>query len=164
MNTSAAANVTAEIFALTRSQLDGQDGGCGPFLTFSSILGAMDAFRICRISEFWKDANGNADQDELLGRIEDVVSGWHGQQQPWAYVVRGSSRAIECGFAVPRDTMDHYSASLVGALPGLTLDTSWKPLGDGWEPNATEALAITGVPTRRSEAIEKLCRGLYGKD
>lgn len=160
MNPGSTAQVTGELFALSRSALDAADGGCGPFIPFESVLDSMRMVRLRRMGLFW-DNDSTAEPNLLAERIEDVLAGLHAAGKPWSFVVRGRQNGIECGFGVSDLDCEQAIAS---ALPGSETSCSWKPLQDGWTPVALESLAITGIPTRKSDHLERVCRGLHGSD
>ena len=76
MNPAGTAQVTGELFALSRSALDAADGGCGPFIPFESVLDSMRMVRLRRIGLFWDDDSA-AKANLLAERIEDVLAGLH---------------------------------------------------------------------------------------
>lgn len=120
----------------------------------------MQLVRLRRIGLFWSDEEPS-EKNLLAERIEDVLSGLYAAGKPWTFVVRGMSNGIECGFGVADfDSED----ALRSALPGSEVISAWKPLCDKWTPIASETLAITGIPSRKTDHLERVCRGLHGSD
>jgi hypothetical protein len=161
------AKLLSQIFEITRGDLD---SARFPFPQSDNLFDSLNLLRIIRLARFWK--HKESDERFLLGHsVEDLVSGFYGQNCPFAFLLMGSSHEISCWFGASRMASDKSAikSSLRSAFPDIRL--AEKISFNSAIPNRLNyALLITGTPSpatvegedKIGDQIEKVCRGLYG--
>jgi len=161
------AKLLSQIFEITRGDLEKVSF---PFPYLETLLERIELLRITRLARFWK--HKESDEQFLLGHsVEDLVSGFYGQNCPFAFLLRGSPKEISCWFGVPRLVADKSAlqSNLRGAFPDIRLAEGMS-LNSAFLNRLNYAVLLTGTPSpatgqgedKIGDQIEKVCRGLYG--
>src|SRR5271156_6317399 len=101
-----------KISEVTRSDLD---TAVFPQPQLVPLMSNMNLVRISRMSRFWKHQDGDA-LIPFHRSVEDLIMGFNGQSCPWLFMVRGTSRRIECYWGASSEILDR--SSLRSSLSG----------------------------------------------
>lgn len=124
----------------------------GVAVPYGGAIHNVPYLRVVGQSRFWE-----ADQSNDSGyesRLEDVITGLHGQNFPFGYLILGNEQHVEIYLGLKGD--DNGSvlrANLQGTFPGIQIspqaDTG---LGARWQASNVFRCAgmLTGIPTRKA--------------
>lgn len=173
---------------LERRHLDNALPSVQPF--WGAKIERIPYLRIIGQARFWEDESNRDLSYEDHG--EDLITGFHGQNTPFAYLLIGSRQGVEIYLALQDTGLDRLLAtSLKATFPGIRLANNIaSQLGS--QHNASGMFnhsgRLTGIPTRKSgvqqqinlpgsmqnvqgrgsenervQQIERLVRGMYGE-
>ncbi len=172
------------IKTIVRIDLDEQDSFSASPPILQDLVKGMVFVRIMRISAFWKQ-NRDEESISLLQNIEDFVTGLHGVNNEWIFLIKSFQKNVECWIGIKPDSVHQKDAyrTINSILYGTLLDVRLNSLSGHSNPVSINVEPIidfkyrcllTGIPSLKNEQhdkinvkeerIEKLCRGLYGKN
>lgn len=164
-------NVQTLIDHLERRMLDGVQPPATP------IWGQLDATRFVRVTglaAFWEQDKRETCRFEQY--MEDLVTGFHGQQVPFVSLILGQRQQLQLYVGV-QGAIDVLLTALRGTFPAIELsDQAVDKVGSALRQTAffNHFGRLTGIPTLKAghdpkhegqvQQIERLLRGLYGQE
>ena len=110
----------SKIFEVTRGDLETAHF---PFPQLGAFAANMVFVHVSRISRFWEHQESEGPV-QLARSTEDLAAGFYGQSCPWMYLLRGTSRSIECWVGAAEGIQDR--GSLHSSLSGAFSDIRFK--------------------------------------
>jgi len=141
------------------------------------IWGQLDAtcfLQVCGLAAFWEEKQGCRFEQYM----EDLVTGFHGQGLPFAYLILGRRDQVQVyvGLQGPQAEI-LLATALRGTFPAIELaEKPTEKLGSALRQTAlfNHLGRLTGIPTLKTrgendregsvQQIERLLRGLYGEE
>lgn len=177
MSTNASFDIQHQIEKLERRKLDQYQPPATP------VWGQLDATRFVRVyalARFW-DPDDSTRFEQYL---EDLITGLHGLQIVWAFLITGEKSQVRVHVGAQSSTLDAESlgallqSSLGGAFPGIETALAEPRVGSVLNSSGLLRYSgrLSGVPALKSapvaeqadegqvQQIERLVRGLRGEE